>query len=344
MLFRYGCILFLLANATFLRGQPLITNHSTAPDFLKGKKLLLEKFSAFKDSTHISLSTQADTIPTLATDIAAHDIAGDSLPKKYNKHEQVLYRSLLVPGWGQFYNRQCAKGILYPGLLAGSVTSAILYHQRYLYYLDLLNKSIDANSVGDPVVKTLVSKKNNSLRLKKISLWSVLAVYGIQAFDAYTFSRIKEEKLDHSPIKAGFRSAIFPGWGQMYNGKWWKLPIVYGGISTAGFFLWQNQRKIDQINAEIIRQNTGINPGSNSSYYGYSLTTLFSAKKYYSRYRDISALAMAGLYILNVLDAVVDAHLKNFNVDDDLSFDILPGYDSGGMPVICLGLTYKIQP
>jgi hypothetical protein len=151
----------------------------------------------------------------------------------------------------------------------------------------------------------------------------------------YTGSNRYDSSLKaHSPKKAAIRSAILPGLGQIYNKKYWKLPIVYGALGTCGaiFFYNLNNYK-DTRFAYRVKYNMQ---------YNHTDTALFSqirqnlkpldieSLKYYrnSFRRDIdySALFFLLLWGLNVVDATVDAHLKGFDVSPDLSFRFKPGY------------------
>ena len=132
-----------------------------------------------------------------------------------------------------------------------------------------------------------------------------------------------------SPAKAAFYSAILPGLGQIYNKSYWKLPIVYGAIGTGVYFYINNTNEYNRYrdayksrlagfqNDEFYDiNNSGIIPGSPD----VSDEALRNAQEYYQRNRDLSLLITVGLYALNIIDANVDAHLKQFNVNDNLSF------------------------
>jgi hypothetical protein len=150
----------------------------------------------------------------------------------------------------------------------------------------------------------------------------------------------KEEKI-HSPHKATFYSAIFPGLGQIYNKKYWKLPIVYGAIGGLGYaihFNSTNYQKYKNAYRDFLIQDPGntsylevlpvtltmeeieANPNLSS----WFRNALEKKRDYYKRYRDLSYIGMAAIYVLNMIDATVDAHFYNFDVSDDLSMKIQP--------------------
>ncbi len=128
--------------------------------------------------------------------------------------------------------------------------------------------------------------------------------------------------LEHSPQKATIMSALLPGLGQAYNKKYWKIPIVYVGMGTCVYFIRDNNKNFqyfkDAYIAELDDNPTTINETL------YSASQLDEIQETYRRWRDISYMSLAGVYLLNLLDANVDAHLFYFDVDEDLSFHILP--------------------
>jgi hypothetical protein len=122
-----------------------------------------------------------------------------------------------------------------------------------------------------------------------------------------------------SPSKAAFYSAVVPGLGQIYNKKYWKLPIVYGGLAAGIYFYSWNNKKYHEYRDEYKRRLDGTSDSSHPVYGGLADDGLIRAQRFHQRNRDLSALITAGIYILNIIDANVDAHLMQFNVNDNLS-------------------------
>ncbi|MBB4800662.1 hypothetical protein HNP37_000701 [Flavobacterium nitrogenifigens] len=121
------------------------------------------------------------------------------------------------------------------------------------------------------------------------------------------------------PAKAAFYSAILPGLGQIYNKKYWKVPLVYGAIGTSTYLYLDNQKNYNVYRDEYKNRLEGIK--SDSQFLAnLSESQLISAQKIYQRNRDLSALFIAGFYILNIIDANIDAALSQFNVDEKLAF------------------------
>jgi len=131
---------------------------------------------------------------------------------------------------------------------------------------------------------------------------------------------IKDNKIK-SAKKASILSIILPGSGQIYNKKYWKVPIIYSSLATSIYFICDNQKKLTNYeNAYIDRVN-----GRTDDYIDvYNNTQLISIIDYYERNRDISMMITAAIYLLNIVDASVDAHLFDFDVSEDLSIETKP--------------------
>lgn len=145
----------------------------------------------------------------------------------------------------------------------------------------------------------------------------------------------EKPKFVPKPQKALWLALLVPGAGQIYNRKYWKLPIVYGGFMGCVYaFTWNQQMYLDYSQAYIDIMDDNPNTKSYEAMLPYNydvqsnmsrLQTLFKKKKdYYRRYRDLSAFCFAGVYLLSVIDAYVDAQLSEFNISEDLSMRVSP--------------------
>ena len=130
-----------------------------------------------------------------------------------------------------------------------------------------------------------------------------------------SFGQETEEKV-HSPHKASVYSALLPGAGQVYNKKYWKVPIIYAGIGSAGYFVYDNDLKYNQYRDAYLSRKEG---GTDEYIDIYTEGQLITIMEYYERNRDLSYIMAAAIYFLNIVDASVDAHLFDFDVSDDLS-------------------------
>ena len=119
-----------------------------------------------------------------------------------------------------------------------------------------------------------------------------------------------------APAKAAFYSAILPGLGQAYNKKYWKIPIVYGALGSGIYFYSWNNKKYQQYR-DVYKKRLAGEPTNDLSFLDNN--RLIAGQRFYQRNRDLSLLVTVGLYILNIVDANVDAHLIQFNIDSNLS-------------------------
>jgi len=125
-----------------------------------------------------------------------------------------------------------------------------------------------------------------------------------------------------APAKAAFYSAILPGLGQIYNGRIWKVPLVYAGIGIPVYFYIDNDKQYDRYRTAYKQRLAG----KEDEFAGrISDQGLRRAQELYQRNKEISILVAIGFYALNIIDANVDAHLQQFNVSEDLS--LKPNYN-----------------
>ncbi len=128
----------------------------------------------------------------------------------------------------------------------------------------------------------------------------------------------------HSPTTAMLLSVI-PGGGQIYNKKYWKLPIVYATIGTSSFFIYYTGHRMVMYRNEYINRHTeGKESLLNPALAQYSDENLIEMKNTSQRYMEISIGITAILYALNIVDAMVDAHFYDFDISDDLSLRVSP--------------------
>ncbi|WP_299101361.1 DUF5683 domain-containing protein [uncultured Winogradskyella sp.] len=124
------------------------------------------------------------------------------------------------------------------------------------------------------------------------------------------------------PAKAAFLSAVLPGLGQAYNKRYWKIPIVWGAIAGGVLVYDFNTKQLDRYRDAYKRRLAGF---KDDEFYGdgdspnISTDALVRAQTQARRNKDLSLLVTLGFYALNILDANIDAHLLQFNVDDNLS-------------------------
>ena len=178
--------------------------------------------------------------------------------------------------------------------------------------------------------------------------------------EVITIPPIKSDEKFHSPHRASMYAAIFPGLGQFYNKKYWKIPIVFGGFGGAAYAISFNSERYNYYRGAyrdfIIRDPANksyldILKGTNiDEAYIYSNADWFqrylnNSKQRFKRYRDLSYAGLVAWYLITIIDASIDAHFYYFDVSDDLSFQIDPTYihinsDIGGAVGLKLRITF----
>jgi hypothetical protein len=130
-----------------------------------------------------------------------------------------------------------------------------------------------------------------------------------------------KKKSVHSPLKAAVFSSVVPGLGQIYNRKYWKVPVLAAAGAGLVYGYSFNQSNYTKFKSELIyrQKNKAI---SNLDLERYSDSDLNELQDFYRRYRDLTIIGMALLYAVNIIDATVDGHLYDFNVSDDLSLQL----------------------
>ena len=242
---------------------------------------------------------------------------------------KVCLLSLPLPGFGQIYNKQYWKlGVLYPTF--GASLGMFIYEnkqykplkQQYDQYL------IDHGYMRTHELDKIQTKLIRSNTRRQIYAGLAIASYIYFIGDAalnYATNDVSQVK------KATTLSFICPGAGQIYNKSYWRVPIVIGGLASTIYTIdWNNRGYKRFTTAYTLRADYEANPekypnGSPDEFRGnYSPTFLKNLKDSYRRNRDLCTLLTAGIYLLQVMDAHVDAHLQDFDISDDLSMNVEP--------------------
>ena len=140
--------------------------------------------------------------------------------------------------------------------------------------------------------------------------------------DSIQKKRLAKKAIYSSARKATIMSACLPGLGQIYNRKYWKAPIIYAALGGLGYWGITNQIKYKYYSDNLAAlYDDDVNTVNETLYTGDQLVT---QKRYYRKYRDYAIIGGALVYLINIIDANVDAHLKTFDVSDDLSLQFKP--------------------
>ncbi len=141
--------------------------------------------------------------------------------------------------------------------------------------------------------------------------------------------------------KATIMSVCFPGLGQIYNRKYWKAPVIYVALGGIGYWGVTNQIKYKYYSTNLKAIHDEDANTINETL--YSSDQLITQKKYYQKYRDISIMLGALVYLVNIIDANVDAHLRTFDVSDDLSLQVNPYSNFDYNNKLQAGLSLKLK-
>lgn len=147
------------------------------------------------------------------------------------------------------------------------------------------------------------------------------------------------------PRRVTLMSAVLPGLGQVYNKHYWKVPVIYAGIGGFAHMFIVNNREFKYYRSNLRAIYDDDSSTNNTS--GYSAENVQLQKVTYRKRRDLAAIGIGVFYLLNVIDANVSAHLKTFDVSDDLSLHIAPHNElypkTGGGFGMSTGLSLKLN-
>ena len=262
---------------------------------------------------------------------------------------KVCLLSVPLPGFGQIYNKQYWKlGVLYP--VVGASVGMFVYENKqykplkkqYDQYL------IDYGYMRTPELDEIQTKliKHNTLQqiYAGIAIASYLYFIGDAAVN-YATNEVSQVK------KATTLSTIFPGAGQIYNKSYWRVPIVIGGLASTIYTIdWNNRgyqrfKTAYSLKVDYEKDPSKYPNGAPDEFRGaYTSSFLKNLKDSYRRNRDLCIILTAGVYLLNILDAHVDAHLQDYDISDDLTMNLEPYFDCttiGSKPVYGVNMSLK---
>lgn len=262
---------------------------------------------------------------------------------------KVCWLSLPLPGFGQIYNKQYWKlAILYP-VVGASVGMFVYENKQY----KPLKKEYDQYLIDHGYFRT---KELDELQTKMIKHNTMQQIYAGVAIATYLYF-IGDAAINYSTNqvskvkKATTLSTIFPGAGQVFNKSYWRVPIVLGGLASTIYTIDWNNRGYQRFKtAYALKVDYDKNPekypnGAADEFRGaYSATFLKNLKDSYRRNRDLCIILTAGVYLLQILDAHVDAHLQDFDISDDLTMNVEPYFDYtsvGTQPVYGVNMSLK---
>jgi hypothetical protein len=207
---------------------------------------------------------------------------------------RVWAASLLVPGYSQAYNRQYWKIPVIYGSAVGLIYGGARSH-------------------------TLFKETGNSGYLAQTRLFYAGAamIYLGSLIDGVASYKTPRRIV---PAKATIFSTMLPGLGQAYNGDYWKIPVIYGGFAFMAYWYDLNQMQYQRFRREYNNKMSGLP----SEFPNLSESSLKNYRDNYRRERDYAVLYLALWYGVSVIDALVFAHLDNFDVSENLAMQIAP--------------------
>lgn len=242
---------------------------------------------------------------------------------------------MIWKGWLiSFQNNNCKPlhGFYHKALL-------FIFFNAILYWLPAQSVA-DSLKVDSPAVSRPSTFTVDSGRAANVTYDTIVPTTDSAALAA-------KKKKRHSPLKAALFSAALPGLGQGYNKKYWKIPIVYAGFGGLGYALYYTTTEFKNYRAAY-RLQVDEDPLTYGSYKGIDdQATLQSYRDYYKRFVDISAICTAVWYALNIVDAAVDAHLFDWNMNDDINVAWRPVFNNTttayGQPGIGVSLRFGLN-
>ncbi len=232
---------------------------------------------------------------------------------------KMSWISVVVPGFSQLYNEQYWKIPILYGSVGMALYFGIKENDKYQVYKKQYDNMKYNNATQDektPVEEKMIRHNTNRQLLFAAAAASYIYFIGDGVMNYPNYA---------TPVKkATTLSTICPGAGQLYNKSYWKVPIVIGGFVTFGYLIDFNSRNYKRFQLAY-NQNTDGDPDTVDEFGGrYSPEFLRNSRNKYRRDRDLCIIMTGVWYLLNIVDAHVDAHFRNYDISDDLSMNLQP--------------------
>lgn len=230
--------------------------------------------------------------------------------------------AVVLPGYGQIYNKQQWKlPILYTSVGGLAATGAIFG-----------SKAKDTKQLFDNAVLASNQTQIDNLYSEYKSQQTTSTLFYVGAGLTYMYfladAAFNYKGETDTKDRATYLAFMFPGAGQIYNGQYWKLPIVYGGFATMAYIINYNGRGYTRYKAAYDAVSQGYDDEFNGA---VSEDVLKNVKNSFRRARDMAIYYTIGFYLVTVVDAYVSASFKQYDISDDLSLKVLPNVNYGNM-------------
>lgn len=268
---------------------------------------------------------------------------------------KVCWLALPLPGFGQIYNKQYWKlGVLYP-VVGASLGMFIYENKQYKPF----KKQYDRYLIDNGYMRTEELDKIQTQMIRhntRRQIYAGLAIASYIYFIGDAAVNYATNEVSHVK-KATTLSTICPGAGQVYNKSYWRVPIVLGGMASTIYTVDWNNRGYQRFKTAytlLADYESITDPTERAEKYpngapdefrgAYSSTFLKNLKDSYRRNRDLCIILTAGVYLLQIIDAHVDAHLQDYDISDDLTMNVEPYFDYtavGSKPAIGFNMSLK---
>lgn len=249
---------------------------------------------------------------------------------------RVCWSSAILPGYGQIYNKQYWKLPVLYGTLGTGLALLIHENKTYKPLKREYEALTDLGAGRTPELDALQSRMIRSNTRRQLYLGLTVASYVYFIGDAavnYATNDVSRVK------KATTLACIFPGAGQIYNKSYWKVPFVVGGFASMAYCIdWNNRgykrfKKAYSLLADYELHPDNYPNGPADEFHGrYSADFIRNLRNNYRRNRDLCIIITGALYVIQIIDAHVDAHLKDYDISDDLSVNLEPMVDYTYIP------------
>ena len=264
---------------------------------------------------------------------------------------KVSMLSAVMPGFGQIYNKQYWKLPVLYTTLGTSIGMWVHQSNKYKPLKAQFEAMTDQSLIRTEELNALQRDMIKHNTLKQTFMFTSIASYIYLIGDAavnYATNNVSQVN------RATTLATICPGAGQIYNKSYWRVPIVIGGFATTIYCIdWNNRgyqrfKKAYRLRYDA-EQNPSLYPNGSPDEFGgrYASSFLKNLRNSYRRNRDLCIILTAGIYLLQIMDAHVDAHLRDYDISDDLSVDINPtidyAYHPGAGNIATMGMNFSFK-
>ena len=251
---------------------------------------------------------------------------------------KVCWLSTVLPGYGQVYNKQYWKLPILYGTVGTGLALFIQENKTYRPLKREYDAYTDRSLSRTPELDALQARMIRSNTRRQLYLGLTIASYVYFLGDVAVNYRTN----DVSDVKkATTLACIFPGAGQIYNKSYWKVPFVVGGFASMIYCIdWNNRgyqrfKKAYSLLSDYEAHPENYPDGPTDEFHGrYAASYILNLRNNFRRNRDLCIIIAGALYVLQIVDAHVDAHLKDYDISDDLSMELEPLVDYTYVPAL----------